>query len=680
MKKKYLTKWTALCLAFATISFVGCGKGGSDENEGTSEIRQVYTQYVIHAAAKGEEVLSYEAWLASIKGKDGKSAYQIWLENGHTGSQEDFLNWLKADGTSTGKHTYGDWTIFGEEVECGRNFYFRSCEDCGSVDWKYALTENHRFDKKVVSDKYKKSDTNCLKEAQYYYSCECGYAGTETFTIGTKGDCIDANKDNVCDVCKESVKERLNIYVYEQGYGMGWIEKAAQEFVKKYPNYEYAIYSDGGALEKMYTQIKYDNCKVGGAPIDIAIIDDTNYYELVSLGKLEDLSDLMEMSIPDSNQKVKEIIPQAHLDWRAVNGVQYGIPWRDNCANGIIYNKHFFETYNLEVPETMDEYFELCDEILELIDTELWDDPVYSYVEAPLVWAGAGGENAYSMLTTNQWLVEYYGYEYMTETFMNYETWEIYEETEEGRQKAYDTLAKMLQGENDDGERYALAGCDQLTSTTAQKEFLSYNPTAVMYICGSWFPNEEAALLERISDFDYGFFGIPHINDDKCTVDGEDSSNVRYSLNSNSLVIPKTSDNKAGAKLFLAELYSNYSLSAFVEENNGISRPITITPDISGINLTTKKGKFAKQVYDYYKGTTENPTKMVYAVFTAKMAGRLSPCMFGGENDHVVVDVIRATSYADALSKVDGAASRETEKVKTYWDFDANNWQAQYLK
>lgn len=34
-------------------------------------------------------------------GIDGKSAYEIWLDEGHTGSQADFLNWLKgADGTN----------------------------------------------------------------------------------------------------------------------------------------------------------------------------------------------------------------------------------------------------------------------------------------------------------------------------------------------------------------------------------------------------------------------------------------------------------------------------------------------------------------------------------------------------------------------------------------------------
>lgn len=30
-----------------------------------------------------------------IDGSDGESAYQIWLDQGHTGTEEDFLNWLK---------------------------------------------------------------------------------------------------------------------------------------------------------------------------------------------------------------------------------------------------------------------------------------------------------------------------------------------------------------------------------------------------------------------------------------------------------------------------------------------------------------------------------------------------------------------------------------------------------
>jgi len=46
-------------------------------------------------------------------GARGKSTYEIWLEEGHTGTEEDFLNWLKA--TTTFIHHQGTvaqfWTI-----------------------------------------------------------------------------------------------------------------------------------------------------------------------------------------------------------------------------------------------------------------------------------------------------------------------------------------------------------------------------------------------------------------------------------------------------------------------------------------------------------------------------------------------------------------------------------------
>ena len=107
MKKK---KWLRL-LSLACALTIGLALGACAENEETkntpTEIEQVYAQYVVYAEAEGQEPLSYENWLAMIKGEDGadgKSAYQIWLDNGNKGTQADFLNWLKGqkgdDGTS----------------------------------------------------------------------------------------------------------------------------------------------------------------------------------------------------------------------------------------------------------------------------------------------------------------------------------------------------------------------------------------------------------------------------------------------------------------------------------------------------------------------------------------------------------------------------------------------------
>jgi len=42
-------------------------------------------------------IITFGHWFKGDKGDDGKSAYEIWLEEGHTGTEEDYLDWLKAD-------------------------------------------------------------------------------------------------------------------------------------------------------------------------------------------------------------------------------------------------------------------------------------------------------------------------------------------------------------------------------------------------------------------------------------------------------------------------------------------------------------------------------------------------------------------------------------------------------
>ena len=42
----------------------------------------------------------------------------------------------------------------------------------------------HVFDKQVVSEEYLKEEATCEHKATYYYSCECGEKGEETFESG----------------------------------------------------------------------------------------------------------------------------------------------------------------------------------------------------------------------------------------------------------------------------------------------------------------------------------------------------------------------------------------------------------------------------------------------------------------------------------------------------------------
>lgn len=82
MRKKILT-WVLSTLCVGALSFgVACGENGttSGNNGGQaqpSEIEAVYAQYLAYAEEKGETPLSYEAWLASIKGEKGDQGVGI---------------------------------------------------------------------------------------------------------------------------------------------------------------------------------------------------------------------------------------------------------------------------------------------------------------------------------------------------------------------------------------------------------------------------------------------------------------------------------------------------------------------------------------------------------------------------------------------------------------------------
>lgn len=57
----------------------------------------------------------------------------------------------------------------------------------------------HDYVQKVVSDDYKASEATCTEPAKYYYSCECGEKGTETFASGEALG--HSYKDGKCIVC-----------------------------------------------------------------------------------------------------------------------------------------------------------------------------------------------------------------------------------------------------------------------------------------------------------------------------------------------------------------------------------------------------------------------------------------------------------------------------------------------
>ena len=68
-RKTFLTAVLALAMSASTALFAGCGL--LEKLQQPSEMEQVYAQYVVYVQAQGQTPLSYEEWLATIKGEKG---------------------------------------------------------------------------------------------------------------------------------------------------------------------------------------------------------------------------------------------------------------------------------------------------------------------------------------------------------------------------------------------------------------------------------------------------------------------------------------------------------------------------------------------------------------------------------------------------------------------------------
>ena len=88
------------------ITQQGLDLGGTQEIVDSSQMQVDITQQGMHITAPQDiyptidDFITFGKWYKGDKGdpgEDGKSAYEIWIEQGHTGTEDDFLEWLKAD-------------------------------------------------------------------------------------------------------------------------------------------------------------------------------------------------------------------------------------------------------------------------------------------------------------------------------------------------------------------------------------------------------------------------------------------------------------------------------------------------------------------------------------------------------------------------------------------------------
>ena len=160
MKKTIVVSLSILSMCCIAIGLTGCSNNG-------------------HVHSYDKQVISDE-YLASSATCTKKATYYYSCECGEMGTEtfeygsplgHSFTNYISdnnatctQDGTKTAK-----------------------CDRCDETDTVEDINSklNHSYTKQIVSDEYLASSATCTKKATYYYSCECGEMGTETFEYGS---------------------------------------------------------------------------------------------------------------------------------------------------------------------------------------------------------------------------------------------------------------------------------------------------------------------------------------------------------------------------------------------------------------------------------------------------------------------------------------------------------------
>lgn len=127
------------------------------------------------------------------------------------------------------------------------------------------------------------------------------------------------------------------------------LQEFAKEYEEKNPDIKIILSMPADAGTVLRTRLVKNDI-----PTIIAYGGDFTYTELANVDMLEDLSD--ENFTKDIIPAYKEMTQALQADTSKL----YGIPYVAN-ASGVIYNVDLFKKYNISIPETWDEFINVCE-------------------------------------------------------------------------------------------------------------------------------------------------------------------------------------------------------------------------------------------------------------------------------------------------------------------------------
>ncbi len=147
---------------------------------------------------------------------------------------------------------------------------------------------------------------------------------------------------------------RLDVPVFEGGYGIAFYEDAARRFEAQAPGVSVHVYGNPRIQDQVRVRI------IDGNPPDAASVPYILWTALVRSGKMVDLSPSLQGRNWEGDARWADTFVPGSLDsWRIDGGV-YGLPIVYSCWS-LFYNRGLFREHGWSEPRTWDEFFALCD-------------------------------------------------------------------------------------------------------------------------------------------------------------------------------------------------------------------------------------------------------------------------------------------------------------------------------
>ena len=342
-------------------------------------------------------------------------------------------------------------------------------------------------------------------------------------------------------------EQTLKVAAVEGGYGADMWPEVVKAFEASHPGVTVEL-----TIDKKLEDVISPAMKAGDYPdvVHLATGREAALTEtLTKENALLPLTDVLDMTVPGEDVKVKDKIIPGFLDTLATNpygdGVTYYAPmFYSPC--GLFYNAGLLKEKGWDVPTTWEEMWALGDKAAEE-GIALFTYPTTGYFDAftYAALASAGGSDFFN-------------------SCMTYEDgiWESADAT-----KVFDLVGQLAK--YTEGTTVANANNDNFT----KNQQLILDNKAIFCPNGTWLPGEMADA-PRADGFEWGFMAIPAVN-----AGGAGCSFCWFEQ----MWIPAAAQNQDMAKEFVAYMYSDEAAAIFAKST--AIQPITgVSESLEGDN------------------------------------------------------------------------------------------------